>query len=243
MIVMASVLCSAHHPAALRNRQPILEALRKYGVGQAPGLALEIGSGTGAHVEVFAPAFPSLVWQPTEYVPHGEVAQGGPARGELGARGPAGATFDEAPRALEAIDLVGARQFPNVLPAVALDAALDFERWPPQTVAAEGNHRLVVCINVCHISPWAVTCGLIAGAGRALAPAGSLVIYGPFKVGGTCTTESNAAFDQSLRQRDREWGIRDVEALVERAGMHGMALQTRAEMPANNFLLRFVKGS
>ena len=42
----------------------------------------------------------------------------------------------------------------------------------------------VVACNVCHISPFAVTEGLMAGAARYLAPGGGLFVYGPFIVEG-----------------------------------------------------------
>lgn len=51
-------------PAALRNRDPILAALRK--VLPPSGLVLEVASGTGEHVVHFARRMPDLLWQPSD---------------------------------------------------------------------------------------------------------------------------------------------------------------------------------
>ena len=51
-------------PAALRNRDPILEVLRR--VFPKEGVALEIASGSGEHARYFAEALPGLRWQPTD---------------------------------------------------------------------------------------------------------------------------------------------------------------------------------
>uniref|UniRef100_A0A7S4PZF2 DUF938 domain-containing protein n=1 Tax=Alexandrium monilatum TaxID=311494 RepID=A0A7S4PZF2_9DINO len=210
-----------HHPSAMRNRGPILEALQELlPDGTAVGDALEIASGTGAHVEVFGAGLPAITWQPSEYLP-------GAAAG--------------ADRALAVIDAHGCERLPNVRPAVALDASLPWEQWPAVVQEREGRFVLVFISNVFHISPWAVTLGTVAGAGRALLKGGMLVTYGPYKLDGQCTTESNARFDASLRQRDPEWGYRDVAEVAEEAAKHGLKLLTRREMPANNFLLQFVK--
>src|SRR5690348_15470943 len=47
-----------------RNKQPILEMLRR--VLPASGTALEIASGSGQHVTWFAAAMPGWQWQPTD---------------------------------------------------------------------------------------------------------------------------------------------------------------------------------
>src|SRR5438876_10390354 len=54
-------------PAALRNREPIVEVL----AGWLPktGLVLEIASGTGEHAVFFAERFPALDWQPSDVYP------------------------------------------------------------------------------------------------------------------------------------------------------------------------------
>ncbi|HEX5257251.1 MAG TPA: DUF938 domain-containing protein [Sphingomicrobium sp.] len=54
-------------PAALRNREPIAEALAQW--LPPSGLVLEIASGTGEHVIHFAERFPGLEWQPADVHP------------------------------------------------------------------------------------------------------------------------------------------------------------------------------
>ncbi|MFC4667725.1 DUF938 domain-containing protein [Seohaeicola nanhaiensis] len=54
-------------PAAERNAQAIADLLAE--VAPATGRALELASGTGQHVAVFAERFPGLRWQPTEIAP------------------------------------------------------------------------------------------------------------------------------------------------------------------------------
>lgn len=51
-------------PAALRNREAILAALRP--LLPASGLVLEIASGTGEHIAHFAAALPPLAFQPSD---------------------------------------------------------------------------------------------------------------------------------------------------------------------------------
>jgi hypothetical protein len=51
--------------ACENNKVPILERLRE--VFDAPGVVLEVGTGTGQHAVHFAQAMPHLQWQPTDH--------------------------------------------------------------------------------------------------------------------------------------------------------------------------------
>lgn len=51
-------------PSCERNKDPILEVLRE--IFTAPGLVLEIGSGSGQHAVHFARGLPQVTWQPTD---------------------------------------------------------------------------------------------------------------------------------------------------------------------------------
>lgn len=114
----------------------------------------------------------------------------------------------------------------NLLPAIALDVATP--AWPVERADA------IVCINMTHIAPWAATLGLVRGAGRLLAAGAPLILYGPFRRRSVPTAPSNEAFDASLRARDPQWGLRELEAVVAAAEARGLTLDRVAEMPANN---------
>ena len=122
---------------------------------------------------------------------------------------------------------------PNLNPALELDAATPGD-WPEVDVQA------VFCANMIHISPWAATEGLMAGAGRVLPdPGGLLVLYGPYREPDVPLAPSNVAFDDSLKSRDPAWGLRELDAVVALARTHRLHLTRRVEMPANNLMLLF----
>ena len=100
----------------------------------------------------------------------------------------------------------------------------------------------MTCINMIHIAPWSATLGLMECAGKVLRKGGMLVCYGPYKVGGTAV-ESNIRFDKSLRARNSEWGVRNLEDVVEAAGKENLEFVQFVEMPANNLSVLFRKAA
>jgi hypothetical protein len=103
------------------------------------------------------------------------------------------------------------------------------------------NHEInaIVNINMIHIAPWKACLGLIQGAGEILPIGGVLYFYGPYKVNGEHTAPSNASFDRSLRDRNPQWGVRDLEEVVEAAAAQNLKLQQVIKMPANNLSVIF----
>lgn len=109
--------------------------------------------------------------------------------------------------------------------------------WQQQV--ADRDIDAIVNINMIHIAPWQACLGLMEGAGQILPPDGVLYLYGPYKRAGKHTAPSNANFDRSLRDRNPEWGIRDLETVIEVAAAQNLRLQQVVEMPANNLSVIF----
>lgn len=120
---------------------------------------------------------------------------------------------------------------PNIRPPVVLDALSD--HWP--VTAADA----ILCINMIHISHWQATTGLIRGAAKLLRIGGPLYLYGPYRRADVVTAPSNEAFDASLKSRNPEWGLRDLEAVAELARAEGFSAPAITEMPANNLSVVF----
>jgi len=199
-------------PAAERNKTPILEVLKRFLTEDFEGRALEVSSGTGQHVTFFSKHFPRWTWQPTEFEPS----------------------------LLSSISAyISAFETANVSPPFLLDASKSFGEQN-QVLKPESFH-FIICTNLIHIAPWNVAEGLFRGAGVVLKPHGLMLTYGPYAVDGILTPESNVRFDSTLRARDPEWGIRDVNDVKAIASQNGLQLEEIVEMPANNKCLLFRK--
>jgi hypothetical protein len=202
-------------PAFHRNHQAIRSVLLPYLAGKS-GDVVEAGSGSGQHVVDFARHLPDITWWPSDLNPQH-------LKSIAAWRAHAGLENIREPLRIDLSDPAWCREMQD-------------GRGPSQLLA-------VFCANVIHIAPWRVAEGLFAGAGRYLRADGRLFLYGPFKRGGQHTAPSNATFDNSLRDSNPEWGVRDIEAVQELAAGAGLKLIEITEMPANNLTLVFARPS
>jgi hypothetical protein len=185
--------------ACERNREPILQVLRQWFT--QPGVALEIGAGTGQHAVHFAANLPHLQWQPTDREEN-----------------------------LAGIGLwVSEAALPNLRAALKFDVR--DSAWPVATA------DYIFSANTAHIMSWPEVELMFAGVARVLRPRGLFALYGPFNRDGRFTSDSNQAFDASLRERDAQMGLRDDQALKALASEHGLRFTAEHAMPANNRLL------
>jgi SAM-dependent methyltransferase len=122
-------------------------------------------------------------------------------------------------------------ELPNLRAPLAFDV---LDAAPPVARAAA-----IICINMIHIAPRAATPALLRHARVVLEAGAPLVLYGPYKRGGEHTAPSNAAFDDSLRERNAEWGVRNLEDVEALASEHGFVLADVVAMPANNLTVIF----
>lgn len=197
-------------PAAERNKDPILDVLKTLGPASWSGKALEIASGTGQHVCHFASYFTKLIWQPSEY----DKGSLNVIRNNI--------SYNSA--------------LTNILDPVQIDITQPCEEWP---ISRDSKYQLIVCINMIHISPWQCTLGLLVNSSKLLKEDGYLVTYGPYSVNGILTPESNIAFNDNLKHRNSEWGIRDVKDISDEASKVNLHLINMVDMPANNKTLIF----
>ena len=194
--------------AGRRNRDPILEVFKQV-FPRSEGSALEFASGSGVHINYFAPHFTHIYFQPSDM--NEEVFEN-----------------------INKLKVQHGNM--NVADPVNLDLTRP-ETWP---IPGARLFDVIFCINIFQVAPVSIADGMMQCAARLLTPTGFLAIYGPFKVEGRYTTESNESFDQEVRSAGvPEWGLKDVADLCASAEKHGLELKKQVDMPANNFILMF----
>ncbi|KAJ3284963.1 hypothetical protein HK104_009694 [Borealophlyctis nickersoniae] len=199
------------YPYAERNKDPILNTISPY-LQQAKRV-LELASGSGQHVSHWARSFPSIHFQPSE--------------------------IDNPP--LHASIKAYTTELSNVAPPMVLNST-EPAHWDRvvDMVNKDGPFDVVYIGNVFHITPWEVTQAVAKNVPKVLpGNSGTFIVYGPFKKDGKFTTPSNEEFDQNLRARNNQWGVRDIADVAAEFKQYGLALKDVKDMPANNFILVF----
>ena len=117
----------------------------------------------------------------------------------------------------------------NVHTPIYLDVLSDV--WPVDQA------DVIYSANLMHISPPNVPTAVFRGAQRL--NVSDVFIYGPFIVDGQPTAKGNLQFDEDLRRRNPEWGIRVLDVIEVTAATNGFQLAKSTQMPANNLFLHF----
>lgn len=195
--------------AGSRNREPILGVLKEK-LPQDSGRILEMASGSGMHINYFAPHFDHLHFQPSDR----DIE-----------------VFDNIKKLTK--DCANN----NIADPVHLDLT-NPETW--FNPGPEKSFAAIFCINIFQVAPISIADGMMQCAAHLLTDNGLLLIYGPFQLHGQYATDSNKVFDETLRSAGvTEWGLKDVADLKKAAANHGLALKEQIEMPSNNFSLIF----
>ncbi len=195
--------------AGNRNREPLLGVLKEK-LPKDPGRVLEMASGSGMHINYFAPHFDHLHFHPSDR----DVD-----------------VFDNIKK------LTTEHKNDNIADPVHLDLT------KPETWFNAGTPKsfdAIFCINIFQVAPISIADGMMECAANLLSDDGILLIYGPFQVEGSFTTDSNKEFHDTLSSAGvEEWGLKDVADLKAAAAKHGLELKEKIDMPANNFSLIF----
>jgi len=195
--------------AGNRNREPLLGVLKEK-LPKAPGRVLELASGSGMHINYFAPHFEHLHFHPSDKDK---------------------AVFDN----IKKLSIDHGND--NIADPAHLDLTQP-ETW--FNLDRKGDFSAIFCINIFQVAPISIADGMMECASHLLNKHGFLLIYGPFQVEGAFTTDSNKVFHETLSSAGvSEWGLKDVADLKKAAEKYGLELKEQIDMPANNFSLIF----
>ena len=195
--------------AGNRNREPILGVMKDK-MPKDPERILEMASGSGMHINHFAPHFEHLHFHPSDK----DIK-----------------VFDNIKK------LSADLENNNIADPVHLDLT-DPQTW--FNPGPEKSFAAIFCINIFQVAPISIANGMMKCAAHLLKDDGFLLIYGPFQIEGQFSTDSNKTFHETLSSvGEPEWGLKDIADLKEAAANNGLVLKERIDMPSNNFSLIF----
>ena len=116
----------------------------------------------------------------------------------------------------------------NIKPPCYLDATK--EGWSVK----HPKQNFILVINLLHLISLNQTKILLSEAFKSLAPAGFLMIYGPFMRNGKLTSEGDINFHKNIRERDINLGYKNDIGLLKLFFKLGFVTVKTVEMPANN---------
>ena len=176
------------------------------------GTILEIGSGSGEHGVEFQKRFPEINWQ----------------------------TSDPELDHIRSISSWIDHEDLNLKMPAPLKIDVNKRPWP---IPFELKKSLqgIISINMIHIAPWKCTKSLFKEAGKILKYNQFLMLYGPFKIKNKHISKSNDLFDESLKIKNNDWGVRNLEEVNKEAIINGFNQQELILMPANNITLIYNK--
>ena len=124
-------------------------------------------------------------------------------------------------------------RLPNLQGPLQLD--VNDAVWPVSTAS------YAFSANTAHIMSWPEVERMFAGVAGVLRPKGVFCVYGPFNRDGRYTSDSNRAFDESLKARDPAMGVRNDRDVMDLAARRGLTFAADYSMPARNRLLVWTK--
>jgi cyclopropane fatty-acyl-phospholipid synthase-like methyltransferase len=199
--------------ASENNKIPILSIFKQH--LKNSNTLLEIGGGTGQHATFFSDIFKTIHWQSTDIPTNVDLLN---------------------LRILQA-DLL------NLPRATPLDVNQSDWKLKDETGENATNRKFdsIFTANTLHIMSANSVENFFRGTARHLYTSGLLLVYGPFKYDGGFTTESNALFDQWLKEKDPMSGVRDFEWITTIGTKNNLKLIEDNAMPANNRMLVWAK--
>ena len=176
------------------------------------GSILEVGSGSGEHAIEFQKRFPDIIWQASDPERiHRESISSWINHEELHTKMPEPLGID-------------VRVSPWEIPSELRDSL-----------------QGIISINMIHIASWECTKSLFQESGRLLNNGQFLMIYGPFKIGNKHISQSNDLFDKSLKMKNRNWGVRNLEEVSAEGFKNSLMRENLIKMPSNNFAVIYRK--
>jgi len=175
---------------------------------------LEIGSGSGEHGVAFQKRFPKIIWQTSD------------------------------PELLHRKSISSWIEHEDLTKKMPQPLEIDVEKIPWK-IPLRLAHSLqgIVSINMIHVAEWSCTVALFREAGKLLNKGQFLLLYGPFKICNTHTSESNYFFDNSLKMQNDLWGIKNLEEVCDESKKNGFSKEDIISMPADNFSIIYRKVS